>query len=74
MSSILLKDIPAKIHRSLKRKSRINHRSMNKQAILILEQALAASTIKPAREPKLPEKPLSAKWVTDCIRSIRDTN
>ena len=41
MSSLLIKNIPENIRKKLKEQAEINHRSMNKQVVSILELALA---------------------------------
>jgi plasmid stability protein len=40
MSSLLIKNIPESLRKKLKEQAEINHRSMNKQVVSILEQAL----------------------------------
>ncbi len=42
MPSILLKNLPENLHRSLKARAARNHRSLNKEAIALLEAAIAA--------------------------------
>ena len=39
MASITLKDIPAPLHRALKRRAALHHRSLNQEAIAILTDA-----------------------------------
>jgi len=41
MSSMLIKNIPEEIKKKLKEQAELNHRSMNKQVVSILEQAVA---------------------------------
>jgi plasmid stability protein len=40
MASLLIKNIPENLRKKLKAQAELNHRSMNKQAVSILEQAL----------------------------------
>ena len=40
MPSLVIKELPAEIHRRLREDADQNHRSMTQQAIMILEQAL----------------------------------
>ena len=40
MSSLLIKNIPENLRKKLKAQAELNHRSMNKQVVSILEQAL----------------------------------
>lgn len=42
MPSILLKNLPENLHRSLKARAARNHRSLNKEAIALLEAGVAA--------------------------------
>jgi plasmid stability protein len=40
MSSLLIKNIPENLRKKLKEQAELNHRSMNKQVVSILEKAL----------------------------------
>jgi len=40
MVSITLKDIPESLHRTLKQRARIHHRSLNKEVLATIEGAL----------------------------------
>ncbi len=40
MVSITLKDIPDSIHRTLKQRARLHHRSLNKEVLATIEEAL----------------------------------
>jgi len=40
MASLLIKNMPEDLRKKLKEQAVLNHRSMNKQAVSILEQAL----------------------------------
>ncbi|MDP3293236.1 MAG: hypothetical protein Q8M37_00690 [Nevskia sp.] len=44
MPSILLKNLPENLHRSLKARAARNHRSLNKEAISLLEAGLASAS------------------------------
>ncbi len=44
MPSILLKNLPEHLHSGLKARAARNHRSLNKEAIALLEAAIAAPT------------------------------
>lgn len=43
MVSITLKDIPESLHRALKQRARLNHRSLNKEVLATIEGALHES-------------------------------
>ena len=40
MASILIKDVPVRIHRKLKARARANRRSLTQEVIVLLERAL----------------------------------
>lgn len=50
MSALTLR-LPDKLQTRLKHSAQINHRSVNKQAVVLLEQALAAQPTVPASVP-----------------------
>ena len=77
MPGLLLKDFPPELHRRLKEEAARHHRSMTRQALALLEQALAA----PARDaadllpdPLKPVKPLTSGDVVAVIRKGRDSD
>ena len=41
MSDILIKNVPAKVHKKLKEMAEYHHRSMTKEALVLLEEAAA---------------------------------
>jgi plasmid stability protein len=43
MVSITLKDIPESLHRTLKKRARLHHRSLNKEVLATIEEALHGS-------------------------------
>jgi plasmid stability protein len=43
MVSITLKDIPESLHRTLKNRARLHHRSLNKEVLATIEAALHGS-------------------------------
>jgi len=47
MAGLMIKDIPERLHAELKRRAVRNHRSMTREAIAILESALAANPSRP---------------------------
>jgi hypothetical protein len=43
MNSIIIKNVPPKIHRWLKQEAERQHRSLNRQALATLEQSMTSS-------------------------------
>ena len=77
MPGLLIKDFPPELHRRLKQEAARYHRSMTRQALALLEQALAA----PARnaadllpDPLRPVKPVTTGDVVAVIRKSRDSD
>ena len=77
MPGLLIKDFPPELHRRLKAEAERHHRSMTRQALALLEQALAA----PARDaahllpnPLKPVKPVTPGDVVAIIRKSRDSD
>ena len=77
MPGLLIKDFPPELHRRLKQEAARHHRSMTRQALALLEQALAA----PARDaadllpdPLKPVKPVTHGDVVAVIRKSRDSD
>lgn len=77
MPGLLIKDFPPELHRRLKEEAARYHRSMTRQALALLEQALAA----PARDaanllpdPLKPVKPVTPGDVVAVIRKSRDSD
>jgi plasmid stability protein len=75
MPGLLIKDFPPELHRRLKQEAARYHRSMTRQALALLEQALAA----PARDaadllpdPLKPLRPVAPGDVVAVIRKSRD--
>ena len=75
MPGLLIKDFPPELHRRLKEEASRYHRSMTRQALVLLEQALVAPTRNAANllpEPLKSAKPIHAKAVVEMIRERRD--
>ena len=72
MAAILIKNVPDSLKRELKRQAERNHRSMNQQALAMLEQAVHFA--KPIKFPKpiKTRKPISGEEVVRMIRRFRD--
>ena len=56
MSTIVIRDLPDELHRRLKAQAKRNHRSLNKEAIALLEQQLG-----PQRPPATLPPPVRLK-------------
>ncbi|MDD5329047.1 MAG: hypothetical protein PHX38_03520 [Sulfuricella sp.] len=54
MPGLLIKDFPPELHARLKLEAARNHRSMTRQALMLLEQALRGSGAKPGPTPPEP--------------------
>ena len=75
MSGLLIKDFPPELHRKLKEEAERHHRSMTRQALALLEQALSgrvknAADVLP--KPLKPAKPILSGDVVSVIRKGRD--
>jgi len=72
MASILIKGISDEVHRRLRARAERNRRSMNQEAVTIIESAV--SDVPPVALPKHPVKPVrkvTAKMIADGIRRGR---
>lgn len=76
MASLTLKDLPPDLHQRLKERAARNRRSLNSEAILCLEQALAASPTDPdaylTRIRPLRDKTKRLPLTDDRLREARD--
>jgi len=77
MAGLLIKDFPPELHRRLREEAVRHHRSMTRQALALLEQALTV----PARDaadllpdPLKPAKPVAPGDVVAVIRRSRDSD
>jgi plasmid stability protein len=76
MSGLLIKDFPPELHRKLKEEAARHHRSMTRQALALLEQALSSQSRNAAEllpKPLKPAKPVSPANVIAVIREGRDS-
>ena len=67
MPTLVIKDLPAELHRRLKEEAERTHRSMTKEAIYLMESALQGEATPPqVREMPAPykgPKPLTDKMI-----------
>ena len=77
MPGLLLKDFPPELHRRLKEEADRHHRSMTRQALALLEQALTTPAKNAAEllpDPLKPAKPVKSGDVVAVIRKSRDSD
>ena len=77
MPGLLIKDFPPELHRRLKEEAARYHRSMTRQALVLLEQALSAPPLNTAEllpDPLKPARLLAADDVVAVIRENRDAD
>ena len=72
MPAFLVKDLPPVLHERLRQEATRHHRSMNREVITILEKELGGLVQADVRRPVVPSKPLSAAWVRETTREMRD--
>lgn len=72
MSAVVVRDLPTVLHRRLKQEAERHHRSMNREIIAILEKELDGPSPAGVRRPVVPSRPLSAAWVRETTRNMRD--
>ena len=76
MAGLLLKNVPPEVHAGLKRRAARNRRSLNQEAIAILESALQDETKRPTLEEIRKwqvrgTKPLTGAFLRRAIRQGR---
>ena len=68
MATLVVKNFPEALHEGLRRRAEQNHRSMTQEAIVLLEQGLAAPERKPFKLPppvRLKGGPLTIEQIED---------
>lgn len=71
MPGLLIKDFPPELHRKLKEEAARYHRSMTRQALTLLEQALSSPARNAAEQLPAPIKPAKTLAADDVIAIIR---
>lgn len=71
MPALVIKDLPAEIHRRLKDEAAQNHRSMTQQAIFILEQGVRRARPIPPYKPYKGAFPLTDDFINRAKREGR---
>ncbi|HNR89823.1 MAG TPA: plasmid stability protein [Spirochaetota bacterium] len=71
MPSLVLKNIPERLHRRLKDESKKHRRSMMQEAIVILEESLACAPVE-LPEPVKPARKLTQAVLSRAIETGRE--
>jgi plasmid stability protein len=72
MSTLVVKNLPSHLHEALKARARTNHRSLNKEATLIIEQALCDQEAHAFhRAPRGAIQPLSSQELENALQDER---
>ena len=77
MPGLLIKDFPPELHRKLKEEAARHHRSMTRQALALLEQALSGPARNAAEllpKPLKTAKQIAPGDVVSIIRKSRDAD
>jgi len=72
MTGLLIKDFPPELHRKLKESAARSNRSMTRQAMVLLEQALSAPSQNSAGLLPNPLKPATTLASGDVVAVIRE--
>ena len=71
MQAILIKNVPADLKRRLKLEAERNHRSMNQEALVLLDHALRMTGPVKFPKPIKPLKPITGDMVVRIVREGR---
>lgn len=72
MASIVIKDVPKDVHEALRTEAARNRRSMNQEALTILERVLRPLPPLPAPKPVKPRRPFTHAWLLKAMREGRE--
>ncbi|HWK82399.1 MAG TPA: Arc family DNA-binding protein [Caldimonas sp.] len=76
MSTLVVKNLPDELHERLRQRAQRNHRSVTKEAIVLLEQGMLATAVRqPIKLPspiKLKGGPVTTEWIEAAIAEGRD--
>jgi len=73
MPALLIKNFPPELHEVLRQRAAANHRSMNKEALAILERSLVHEPLVPPLQPLEPTVTNEKLRGHDVVRMIRHT-
>jgi plasmid stability protein len=63
MTALVIRDLPETLHQRLKQQARLHHRSMTKESIAVLEEALMSAPSVGLPPPVAVNKPLTDKML-----------
>ena len=72
MPTVIVRDMPVEVHRRLKSVAKQHHRSMNREVLMILEQALCVGDTAELSTPVKPRQPVRGAKIVRIIRDMRD--
>lgn len=73
MPGLLIKNVPPDLHRKLKESATLHHRSLTKEALALLEDALGPSPHAPCLPPPIRLKaPITKKFIDSAKREGRE--
>ena len=76
MSTLVVKNLPDELHERLRERALRNHRSVTKEAIVLLEQGMLATAARRAIKLPPPIKlkggPVTTEWIESAIAGGRD--
>ena len=73
MPAFLVKNLPPVLHERLRQEATRHHRSMNREVIAILEKELGGIVQTDVPCPVVPSRPLTAAWVRETTRQMRES-
>jgi plasmid stability protein len=71
MAALLIRDLPATIHRQLKREAKRSRRSVSREAVVLMEEALSRRAPIEFPAPVKVGFPLTKEWIRNAIREGR---
>ncbi len=75
MSTLVVRNLPESLHEQLRERARVNHRSLTKEVVVLIEQGLQATptraAIKLPPPIKLRNGPVTTAWVEQAISQGR---
>jgi len=73
MPGLVIKDLPAKLHRKLKQQAARHHRSMTKEVLVVLERALSEEALPQEAPPPFKGRfALTDKFIAQARREGRE--
>lgn len=72
MPAVIIRDMQPQLHRRLKEKALLHHRSMNREILAILEKEVGTGPSRALPPPVKGIKPADPKWIVKMIREDRE--